>query len=111
MAAWRFVAAACRLGSKVPKRSGSISGAEARKRRRKKETVKMKKSKAEPVSSWCYQRQAGSMKALQRVVWSVIFGECGGAGKVQVQQRIEKITLSNSPSRLPMEDDALAGDL
>ena len=30
--------------------------------------VKMNKSKAELVSSWCYQRQAGSMKALQRVV-------------------------------------------
>ena len=33
----------------------------------------MNKSKAEPVSSWCYQRQAGSMKALQRVVWGLIF--------------------------------------
>ena len=30
-------------------------------------------SKAEPVSGWCYQRQAGSMKALQRAVWSLIF--------------------------------------
>ena len=36
------------------------------------------------------------MKALQRVVWSVIFlvwrahGECGGAGKSLVQQRIEE---------------------
>ena len=32
------------------------------------QTVKMNKSKEEPVSSWCYQRQAGSMKALLRVV-------------------------------------------
>ena len=30
-------------------------------------------SKAEPVSSWCYQRQAGSIKVHQRVVWSLIF--------------------------------------
>ena len=37
------------------------------------ETVKMKKSKAEPVSSWCYQRQAGSIKVHRRVVWSLIF--------------------------------------
>ena len=36
-------------------------------------TVKMNKSKAEQISSWCSQRQAGSMKALQRVVWSLIF--------------------------------------
>ena len=35
--------------------------------------VKMNKSKAKSVSSWCYQRQAGSMKAHQRVVWSLIF--------------------------------------
>ena len=36
-------------------------------------TVKLNKSKAESVSSWCYQRQAGLMKARQRVVWSLIF--------------------------------------
>ena len=35
--------------------------------------VKMNKSKAEPISSWCYQRQAGSIKVHQRVVWSLIF--------------------------------------
>ena len=35
--------------------------------------VKMNKSKAESVSSWCYQRQAGSMKAHQREVWRLIF--------------------------------------
>ena len=35
--------------------------------------VKMNKSKAESVSSWCHQRQTGSMKVLQRVVWSLIF--------------------------------------
>ena len=37
------------------------------------ETVKMNKSKEEPVSSWCYQRQAGSIKVHRRVVWSLIF--------------------------------------
>ena len=35
--------------------------------------VKMNKSKAEPISSWCYQRQAGSIKVLRRAVWSLIF--------------------------------------
>ena len=35
--------------------------------------MKINKSKAEPVSSWCYQRQTGSMKALQRAVCSLIF--------------------------------------
>ena len=33
----------------------------------------MNKSRAESVSSWCYQRQAGSVKALQQVVWNLIF--------------------------------------
>ena len=37
------------------------------------ETVKMNKNKVEPVSSCCYQRQAGSIKMHQRVVWSLIF--------------------------------------
>ena len=36
-------------------------------------TVKMNKSKAEQISSWCSQRQAGSMRALKRKVWSLIF--------------------------------------
>ena len=35
--------------------------------------VKMNKSKAESVRSWCHQRQTGSVKAHQRVVWSLIF--------------------------------------
>ena len=35
------------------------------------ETVK--KNKVTPVSSWCYQCLAGFLKALQRVVWSLIF--------------------------------------
>ena len=35
--------------------------------------VRTNKSKAKPVSSWRCQRQAGAMKALQRVVWSLIF--------------------------------------
>ena len=37
------------------------------------ETVKMNKSKAEPVSSWCHSCQAGSIKLHQRSVWSLIF--------------------------------------
>ena len=35
--------------------------------------MRTNKSKAKPVSSWRCQRQAGAMKALQRVVWSLIF--------------------------------------
>ena len=50
--------------------------------------VKTNKSKTKPVSSWRCQRQADAIKALQRVVWSLIFlrfgvhlGECGGTEK------------------------------
>ena len=59
-------------------------------------TVRTKKRKAIPVSSWCYQRQAGSMKALQRVVWSLIFLAFGvdmakaKAPEIQAQRRSEK---------------------
>ena len=35
--------------------------------------VKMSKSKAEPVSSWCHSRQAVSMKLHQRAVWNLTF--------------------------------------
>ena len=41
--------------------------------KKEEETVKRNKKKAEPVSSWCHQCQEGSVKALQRVVWSLIF--------------------------------------
>ena len=41
------------------------------------ETVKMNKSKAEPVSSWRQSRQAGSTKLHQRAVRSLIFLVCG----------------------------------
>ena len=66
---------------------------------------------------WCYQRQAGSMKALQRVVWSLIFLVFGvylanaEEQENQVHWGDRKRCLSNSPSRRPMEEDALAGDL
>ena len=71
--------------------------------------VKTSKSKTKPVSSWCCQRQAGAVKALQRAVWSLIFLVFGVHSVTaeergsQVQQRMsEKDLLSNSPSRLPM---------
>ena len=35
--------------------------------------VKMNKSKAEPLSSWCHSRQAGSIKLHQGAVWSLTF--------------------------------------
>ena len=59
-------------------------------------TVKTNKSREKLVSSWCHQRQAASMKALHRAVWSFIFVVHGvHMGKteeqgVQVQQRTEK---------------------
>ena len=58
--------------------------------------MKTNKSKTKPVSSWRCQRQAGAVKALQRVVWSLIilgFGvrlvnaEVQGS---QVQQRMSE---------------------
>ena len=58
-------------------------------RKKEEDTVKMNKSKAEPVSSWCYQRQAGSMKVLRRVVWSLIFpvfGVCRAKAEEQGSQ-------------------------
>ena len=78
-------------------------------------TVKMNKSKAEPVSSWCYQRQAGSMKALQRAVWSlIVFGVCMAwrEPEIQAQKMNEKdLYPTNSQSRRPKEEDAFLGDL
>ena len=41
--------------------------------KKEEEIVKMSKNKAEPVSSWCYQRQAGAIKMHRRVVWSLTF--------------------------------------
>ena len=69
-------------------------------------TVKMNKITVKPVSSWCYQRKAGSMKALQRVVRSLIFlvfgvrmvnAEEQGA---QVQQKTEKKISVKYPRRV-----------
>ena len=74
--------------------------------------MKRNKSKTRPVSSWCYQRQAGSMRALQPEVWLRVrgaLGECGGAGKSGTLEDRKRV-LSHSPSRRPMEEDALAGD-
>ena len=51
--------------------------------------VKMNKSKTESVSSWCYQRQAGSLKVHRLVVWSLIFllfGEHLAKAEVQEDQ-------------------------
>ena len=38
-------------------------------------------------------------------------GECGGAGKSGAAKDERKRPLSNSPNRLPMEEDASLGDL
>ena len=42
-------------------------------KKKQEEAVKTTKSKTRPVSNWRCQRQAGAMKALQRIVWSLIF--------------------------------------
>ena len=44
---------------------------ECQEEKKDEETVKMNKSKAEPVSSWCHSCQAGSIKLHQRAVWSL----------------------------------------
>ena len=72
--------------------------------KKKEEAVKTNKSKTRPVSNWRCRGQAGVMKTLQRVVWSLIFlgfgvhlvkAEEQGS---QVKQRMcEKDLLSNSP--------------
>ena len=72
---------------------------------------------SKPVTSWRCQRQAGAMKALQRIVWSLIvlgFGahlvKCGkGCREVSVQQRMSEKDFSNSPSR--RQEDASLEDL
>ena len=62
--------------------------------------MKMNKSKAEPVSSWCYPRQAGSIKMHQRVVWSLIFlvyGVCLVKAEVQEEQASKEIEREDHP--------------
>ena len=62
--------------------------------------VKMNKSKAEPVSSWCHPRQAGSIKMHQRVVWSLIFlvyGVCLVKAEVQEEQASKEIEREDHP--------------
>ena len=87
--------------------------------KKEKGIVKTNKSKNKPVSSWRCQRQAGAKKALQRVVWSLIFlgfgvrlvnAEEQGS---QVQQRMSENDFDQiHPSRRPMEEeDASLGDL
>ena len=88
--------------------------------KRTEEAVKTNKSKTRPVSNWRCRGQAGLMKALQRVVWSLIFLGFGvysvkaeEQGSLVKQRMSEKDLLSNSLSRRPMdeEEDVAAGDL
>ena len=60
----------------------------------------MNKSKAEPVSSWCDPRQAGSIKIRKRVVWSLIFlvyGVCLVKAEVQEYQANKEIEREDHP--------------
>ena len=72
-------------------------------KKKEEEPVKMNKSKAEPVSSWCYQRQAGSTKVVhRRAVWT---GEGGRAGRSGTQGD-HKRGPSRSPGRHSMDAGA-----
>ena len=65
-------------------------------KKKEEETVKMNKSKAEPVSSWRYHRQAGSLKALQLILG---FGVCRAKVEepdIQAQKMSEKDSYPNS---------------
>ena len=62
-------------------------------------------------SSWCNEGTSASSfeHDLPRVRGAL--GECGGAGKSGAAKDERKRPLSNSPSRLPTEEDASLGDL
>ena len=103
------------LFQRVRRDMGAFAVADAKKGRRNSED---EQEKEKPDSSWCYQRQAGSMKALQRAVWSLIFlvwactrrmrrsREESGTAKDRRRSR------SYTPrSRSPMEEDASLGEL
>ena len=68
--------------------------------------VKTNKNKGKPVSSWRCQREAGSMKALQRVVWSLIFILFGVhmvkavEQEVQVQKRSRRQSMEQDDSKI-----------
>ena len=74
-------------------------------KKKEEETVKLNMSKAEPVSSWCYQRQAGSTKMHQRSSLELdlprvrcVPGESGSAGRASKQGDRKR-----GPSRSPDE--------
>ena len=63
----------------------------------------MNKSKAEPVISWCYPRQAESIKMHQREVWSlifIVFGACLVKAEVQEDQANKEIAREDHPDHL-----------
>ena len=90
-------------------------GAKGRCQEEKKEKgiVRTNKSKTKPVSSWRCQRQATAAGSLELEIPRVrgALGEYGGAGKSGTAKDERKRPLSNSPSRLLMEEDASLGDL
>ena len=73
--------------------------------------VNLNKTKAESVSSWCYPRQAGSKKAHQPVIWSLIFIVFGvHLVKAEVQENLalkgdRKRGPSRSPGRHSMDEE------
>ena len=105
-----FVATIYRLGSElsrgcVPKvqRYGKWPRSRCQQEKKEEGIVKTNKSKTKPVSSWRCQRQAGATKALQRVVWSLIFLGFGvhlvnaQEQGSQVQQRMSQKDLYQVP--------------
>ena len=77
-------------------------------------TVKMNQNKVKPVSSWCYLCQAGFMKALQRVLWSLIFRGFGvhmvnvekQGNSVAADERKDFYPIHRVENDLPMEEGA-----
>ena len=82
--------------------------------KKEEETVKMNKSKAEPVSSWCYPRKGSiKMRSLELDLHHArgVPGECGSARRSS-KQGDRKRGPSSSPGRPSVdeeEDDNVGG--
>ena len=113
------MATVCRFGNEssrgyvsTEKKNGSCPGADARKRRRKKdseeeqEQEKASQQLALTASSGCNEGTSVSSLELDLPRVRGALGGCRGAGKSGTAKDERKRVLSNSPSRLPMEEDA-----
>ena len=69
--------------------------------KKKEEAVKKYKSKTRPVSNWRCRGQAGVMKALQRVVWSLIF-LVFGVDMVKAEEQGNQAQISGEKNLYPI---------